>query len=45
MSNLWVNWRFWYWHLQIGPDWPWVTFSRDTLRWHCGWCSPWFERY
>jgi hypothetical protein len=19
MSNLWINIRFWYWHLQVGP--------------------------
>jgi hypothetical protein len=29
MSRLWLNIRFWYWHLQIGPDWPWVTWRRN----------------
>ena len=29
MSNLWINWRFGYWHLQIGPDRPFVRWSRN----------------
>lgn len=43
MSNLWVNLRLWYWHLQIGPDRPWVTFSINPYRWERGQRTPWIE--
>lgn len=43
MSNLWINWRFWYWHLQIGPDRPYVAFKFNSFRWERGECSPWIE--
>lgn len=29
MSNLWLNWRFGEYHLQIGPDRPWVRWSHN----------------
>ena len=29
MSNLWINWRFGAWHLQIGPDAPRIRFVRN----------------
>jgi hypothetical protein len=43
MSNLWINWRFWYWHFQVHRDRPWVTFGRNEWRWERGECSPWIE--
>lgn len=56
MSNLWLNVRLLYWHLQIGPDRPWVRLSFNEY--HIGnlWRpfnrsretairSPWFEVY
>lgn len=45
MSNLWINWRFWYWHLQIGPDRPWLSINFNSYRWINGYRTPWFERY
>ena len=44
MSNLWINWRFGAWHLQIGPDAPYVRVSKNNY-WteHTPPC--WFERY
>lgn len=30
MSNLWINWRFGSWHLQIGPDDPFVNIVQNT---------------
>lgn len=27
MSNLWINWRFGTRHLQIGPDFPYISFG------------------
>lgn len=41
MSNLWLNLRVFYWHLQIGPDRPWVRVSFN--RHHVGRRSPWVE--
>lgn len=29
MSNLWINWRFGSYHLQIGPDKPWISLSQN----------------
>jgi hypothetical protein len=43
MSNLWINLRLWYWHLQIGPDRPWVAFKFNPFRWERGERSPWIE--
>lgn len=43
MSNLWINWRFLYWHLQIGPDRPRVAVKFNAYRWHEGSCRPWIE--
>jgi hypothetical protein len=43
MSNLWINWRFGVRHLQIGPDWPFVTFKVNY--WHVVHRpAKWFER-
>jgi hypothetical protein len=33
VSNLWINWRLGYWHLQIGPDRPWVAVRFNRWRW------------
>lgn len=44
MSNLWINWRFGAWHLQAGPDRPFIRFSRN--RYHID--NPpkaWFQAY
>lgn len=43
MSNLWINLRLWYWHLQIGPDRPFVSFGLNEYRWERGMRSPWIE--
>lgn len=43
MSNLWINWRLWYWHMQIGPDRPHIRFSFNHWRWERGRRSPWIE--
>jgi len=43
MSNLWINLRLWYWHLQISRDRPWVAFKFNRFRWASGRCSPWIE--
>ena len=43
MSNLWINWRFWYWHFQVGPDRPFVSFSFNPYRWARRDCRPWIE--
>lgn len=45
MSNLWLNWRFWYWHFQISRDRPWIIFGVNPYRWERGLRSPWFERH
>jgi hypothetical protein len=43
MSNLWINWRFGVRHLQIGPDWPFITFRVNY--WHVVHRpAKWFER-
>lgn len=44
MSNLWINWRFGAWHLQIGPDRPMFRFVRNDY-WLENKPSCWFERY
>lgn len=33
MSNLWLNLRVVYWHLQIGRDRPHITIKRNEWRW------------
>ena len=33
MSNLIINWRFWYWHFQIRRDPPYMSFGRNWWRW------------
>jgi hypothetical protein len=43
MSNLWINWRFWYWHLQIGPDAPCVSISFNRYWWQRGISWHWFD--
>jgi hypothetical protein len=43
MSNLWINWRLWYWHLQIGPDRPRIAIKFNPFRWERGARSPWIE--
>ena len=46
MSNFWVNIRFAYWHLQIGPDRPCVRLLRNDYHvGKLGRSSPWFEVY
>lgn len=30
MSNLWINWRIGLYYLQIGPDKPYVSFSKGS---------------
>ena len=43
MNNLWINWRFGVRHLQIGPDWPFITFRVNY--WHVVHRpAKWFER-
>ena len=42
MSNLWINWRFGAWHLQICPDG--VAFKRNGY-WINNKPKRWFERY
>lgn len=44
MSNLWINWRFGSWHLQVGPDRPWVAMRRNSY-WIDNKPARWFERY
>jgi hypothetical protein len=44
MSNLWINWRFGAWHLQIGPDAPRIRFVRNEY-WDENKYPCWFERY
>lgn len=44
MSNLWINWRFGTYHLQIGPDRPYVSFTKNPYHVE----NPpktWFQRY
>lgn len=43
MSNLWLNIRLAYWHLQIGPDRPWVAIKFNQYRWREGNRHPLFE--
>lgn len=43
MSNLWLNWRFVYWHLQIGSDRPRVRIRFNRWRWDHKDRSPLFE--
>jgi len=44
MSNLWFNIRFGHYHLQIGPDRPWVRWSRNSFWDQQPW-DRWFEVY
>jgi hypothetical protein len=44
MSNLWINWRFGAWHLQIGPDRPFIAIAFNPYHYKNP-ESPWFERY
>lgn len=44
MSNLWINWRFGSYHLQIGPDKPWIKFEQNFY-WVVNKPSKWFEIY
>lgn len=44
MSNLWINWRFGAWHLQIGPDRPRLRFVRNS-HWLTHKPEKWFEAY
>lgn len=44
MSNLWINWRFGSWHLQVGPDMPFFSFARNN-HWLFNKPPCWFERY
>lgn len=44
MSNLWINWRFGTWHLQIGPDRPRFRFVQNDY-WFENKQPCWFERY
>lgn len=44
MSNLWINWRFGSWHLQIGPDRPYITFKQNRY-WLENEPPYFFERY
>jgi hypothetical protein len=43
MNNLWINWRFGSWHLQIGPDRPYVTIKQNPY-WLEHEPPCWFER-
>lgn len=43
MSNLWINWRFAYWHLQIGSDRPWMAITFNRYRWDLGMKYPLVE--
>jgi hypothetical protein len=44
MSSLWLNIRFGTYHLQIGPDRPWVRFSYNSYWPDKGLKpSPWFK--
>jgi hypothetical protein len=43
MSNLWLNLRVAYWHLQVGPDRPWVSVNFNRFRWERGDRTPLFE--
>ena len=44
MSNLWINWRFGTRHLQIGRDFPYVSFSINPY-WVENKPAKWFEVY
>ena len=44
MSNLWINWRFGAWHLQLGPDRPRLRFVRNDY-WLEHKPEKWFEAY
>ena len=44
MSNLWINWRFGTRHLQIGRDFPYVSFSVNPY-WVEHKPAKWFEVY
>jgi hypothetical protein len=44
MSNLWINWRFGARHLQIGPDYPWITFGINEFH-VINKPTKWFEKY
>ena len=43
MSNLWLNLRIFYWHIQIGPDRPWASVVFNRYRWERGERSPFIE--
>lgn len=45
MISLWVNLRLWYWHLQVGPDRPYVAWKFNAHRWARHDCAPWIEWY
>ena len=40
MSDLIFNLRVWYWHFQIGRNWPWLRFGRNEWRWQRGEFKP-----
>jgi hypothetical protein len=42
MSSLWVNIRIFYWHLQIGPDRPWIAMRWNQHMWKEGIGLHWF---
>jgi hypothetical protein len=42
MSDLWINWRFGTRHLQVKPNWPFVTF-RVNPWWVSNPPEKWFE--
>lgn len=44
MNNLWINWRFGTWHLQIGRDRPFVAFRQNGF-WLTNKPAKWFEAY
>jgi hypothetical protein len=43
MSNLWLNLRIWYWHIQVGPDRPYLAVRFNSFRWEIGQRYPWIE--
>lgn len=45
MSNLWINIRFWTWHLHIGPDWPCVRLLHNPVHAETGWPDGRFSVY
>jgi hypothetical protein len=45
MSNLILNFRFWYWHLQIERDTHRVWVSFNPFQWERGIGMRWFEVY